>query len=114
MTNFRTLRVYQDAMDLVVHVYDYTADLPLDERFNLKAQLRRCAVSIPSNIAEGCGRHTRASLALFVSNAIGSAYEVDTQLMIAKRVGYPDCDELIAHTTRVEKQLVAFHKRLQQ
>ena len=112
MTNFRTLRVYQDSMELVLAVYRYTADLPLNERYNLRSQLRRCAVSIPSNVAEGCGRGSRPSLALFISNAIGSAYEAETQLRIANSVGYAQCDELIEHTVRVQKQLVAFHKRL--
>jgi four helix bundle protein len=91
--SFRDLIAWQKAMDLVVEIYRATASFPRDERFGLTAQLRRCSVSIPSNIAEGHGRSGTREFLNFLSVAYGSLNEVQTQIMLAERVGFllPEC-----------------------
>src|SRR5690606_8681930 len=78
--DFRELRVWKEAMELVAEVYTATRDMPADERFGLTAQLRRAAVSVPSCIAEGNARQSTADYLRFLSMAAGSLAEVDTQL----------------------------------
>jgi four helix bundle protein len=75
-------------MDLVVAVYKVSRTFPADERFGLTAQVRKAAVSVPSNIAEGHGRRSRADFVHFLDTARGSANETETQLLIAERLGY--------------------------
>ncbi|MEZ5461455.1 four helix bundle protein [Dokdonella sp.] len=82
------LDVWQDAMQLVEMVYAATASFPSDERFGLTAQIRRAAVSIPSNIAEGAARRSSAEYQRFLSIARGSLSEMSTQLQIAERLTY--------------------------
>jgi len=86
LRNFRELIVWQKAMDIVVRVYELTALLPKDETYGLKTQLQRAAVSIPSNIAEGCSRNSEPDFKRFLEIAIGSTYELETQLIIVKDV----------------------------
>jgi four helix bundle protein len=84
----RDLMAWQVAMDLVVLVYQLTRPFPRDELYGLVAQLRRAAVSIPSNIAEGYGRHSAKELHRFVNNALGSLLELETQIELSQRLGY--------------------------
>lgn len=85
---FEDLFVWQKSMSLVTNVYSLTRSFPSDERFGLTSQMRRAAVSIPSNIAEGHARHTTKEYVLFVSHAEGSTAELQTQLRIAIDLGY--------------------------
>ncbi len=87
MRNFRELLIWQKAMDIVIRTYELTALLSKDETYGLKTQLQRAAVSIPSNIAEGCSRNSEPDFKRFLEMAIGSAYELETQLTITKNVG---------------------------
>ena len=84
---FEDLRVWQGAITLAETVYRVTDGFPSSEQFGLTSQLRRAAVSVPSNIAEGWGRGSRADYTRFLRVARGSLYEVKTQLVIADRVG---------------------------
>ncbi|HEV3342287.1 MAG TPA: four helix bundle protein [Pirellulales bacterium] len=86
--DFRELVVWQEAIALVTDVYRATQAFPKEEQYGLTAQLRRAAVSIPSNIAEGQGRLTRGEFRQFLGHAKGSVCEVETQLVIAQRLGY--------------------------
>ena len=86
--SYRDLKAWQKSMDLVFRIYEATRRFPKEEMYGLTSQLRRAAVSIPSNIAEGKGRSTDRELALFLSHARGSVHEVETQLLIARHLGY--------------------------
>jgi len=86
--NYQELIVWQRAMDLVEDVYKTTKDFPREELYALTGQIRRAAVSIPSNIAEGQGRRTTADFLRHLSIAYGSLREVETQALIARRLDY--------------------------
>ena len=88
MTNYRNLDVWKAAMDLVIGVYRLTENFPASERFGLVTQIQRCAVSIPSNIAEGSRRRTKADFRHFLHISFGSGAELETQLEISKRLKY--------------------------
>jgi len=87
MRNFRELIVWKKGIEIVVEIYQLTALLPVDERFGLKSQLQRAAVSIPSNISEGCSRGTDPAFIKFLEYAIGSAFEIETQLIAVEKLG---------------------------
>jgi len=84
----RNLVAWQRAMELVTEVYQVTDRFPKEEIFGLTSQIRRAAVSVPSNIAEGAADRTTQQFSSFLSNAIGSLNEIDTQLDLAFRLGY--------------------------
>jgi four helix bundle protein len=85
---YRDLIVWRDSMDLVVAIYRITATFPKQERYSLVDQLRRAAVSVPSNIAEGHGRSRTGDYLRHLSVAVGSLSEVETQIQIARRLDY--------------------------
>lgn len=86
--NYKDLLVWQKGISLAKAVYNLTKNYPSDERFGLVAQMRRAAVSIPSNIAEGQARRTTGEFVQFISNAEGSAAELDTQLILSVELGF--------------------------
>lgn len=88
MNYFKELKVWQKAIDLVTETYLVTKSFPKDEIFGLVSQIRRCVVSIPSNIAEGCGRKSKKDFANFLGVALGSSFEFETQIIISKNIGY--------------------------
>jgi len=88
VNGFMDLVAWQKGMDLVEEIYRVSAGFPADERFGLTAQVRRAAVSIPSNVAEGYGRSTKTDYIRFIDIAKGSANEVETQLRIAQRLRF--------------------------
>jgi four helix bundle protein len=90
------LKVWQDAMSLVRRVYDLSASFPDDERFGLTAQMRRCAISVPSNIAEGAARASSREFSRFLMIARGSLSELDTQLRLASDLGFADTSAILA------------------
>lgn len=85
---YTELRVWKQAVDLVLEVDQITQTFPKAELYGLTNQVRRCAVSVPSNIAEGKGRSTDRDFALFLTHARGSPLELETQLLIASKLGY--------------------------
>ena len=88
MHQYKQLAVWQNAVDFVVDIYLNTNNFPTEERFGLTSQLRRAAVSIASNIAEGACRNTPGEFAHFLGISAGSVAEVETQLIIANRLGF--------------------------
>ncbi|MFH1921143.1 MAG: four helix bundle protein [Planctomycetota bacterium] len=91
--DYRELIVWQKAVDLVEAVYRASASFPKEEVYGLTSQIRRAAVSVPSNIAEGQARNTTADFLHFLSIARGSLKEVETQVIIARRLGYIDAQK---------------------
>lgn len=90
MKSHKDLKVWQESMLLVRDVYDLTNNFPSDEKLTLTSQLRRCAISVPSNIAEGAGRKSHKEWMRFLYIALGSLAELDTQLEIALMLRYTD------------------------
>jgi len=90
MFNFEKLDVWHEAIDFADHIYDLSGSFPADERFGLTSQIRRAAVSLPSNIAEGSSRSSRADFSRYIEIATGSLFEVVTQAVIAHRRSWLD------------------------
>ena len=88
MTSHKELKVWQKGIELVKVIYGITNDFPKAEQFGLISQIRRCSVSIPSNIAEGCGRHSDKELIHFLYITLGSASELETQIIISQELGF--------------------------
>ncbi len=86
MKSHQDLTVYQKSMDLVVEVYKLTKNFPVEEKFGITSQIRRSAVSIPSNIAEGAARHSKKDFSRFLYISLGSLAELETQLEISVRL----------------------------
>ena len=82
MRDFRTLKIWQEGIIIVKQVYRLAALVPPEEKYGLRSQICRSAVSIPSNIAEGCSRNSQMDFKRFLEIALGSAYELETQLII--------------------------------
>jgi four helix bundle protein len=116
MYNFRELIVWQKSISLVVQIYEITRDFPKEEKFNLVSQMQRAATSIPSNIAEGAGRNTNNYFKHFLTISIGSAHELETQIIISKQLGYINEDrqgQLVVELNGIQKMLYALHNSLQ-
>lgn len=88
ITNFKELRIWQKGIDLVEDIYTLTREFPHEEQYGLTSQMRRCAISIPSNIAEGFRRYHNKEYKQFLYIALGSAAELETQLIITRKLGY--------------------------
>ena len=113
--NYTELRAWKQAVDLVLDVYRTTQDFPKTELYGLTNQIRRSAVSVPSNIAEGKGRSSDREFALFLSHARGSLLELETQLLIAARLGYikqEHSEFLAGRTEQLSKTLNALLTRV--
>jgi len=88
MNDFRRLNIWNESMDLAERIYSFTASFPKEETYGMTSQIRRSAISVPSNIAEGAGRNNPLEFRQFLGVASGSAAELETQLLLAKRFGY--------------------------
>jgi four helix bundle protein len=115
--SYRDLIAWHKAMDLVTEIYQVTRNFPKEEIFGLTSQLRRAAVSIPSNIAEGQGRLSKGEFRVFLGNARGSLSELETQLLIAQNLSYIDQQEtdrlinIAAEMGRILNGLIASMKK---
>ncbi len=103
MRDFRELRVWEESHKLTLEIYRETKNFPKEELFSLTNQIRRAITSVPSNIAEGCGRETQKDYAHFLQIALGSANEVDYQLLLAKDLNYLDEKNYLALNDKVDK-----------
>ena len=109
----RDLKVWQECIDLVKVIYDTMLNFPPNEQYGLSTQLRRAVVSIPSNIAEGCGRESNRELYHFLNVASGSLAEVETQCYIAYTLGYiNNMSEIDEKLESVQKLLAGFRKHI--
>ncbi|MCF3111842.1 four helix bundle protein [Niabella sp. CC-SYL272] len=117
MHNFRELRIWRRSMDFVERVYEISESFPNDERYGLRAQLRDCAISVPSNIAEGAGRGTNKQFRRFLEFAMGSINEVQTQLELAIRLKYLKGFEsvgLVDEGLQIYKMILVFYNGLKE
>lgn len=115
MESFKDLKVWQKSMLLVKEIYSIAKKLPKEETFALSDQMRRSAISIPSNIAEGFGRNSANEYARFLNIAKGSSYELETQLYICDMLNYSSNKEIkhaIELTEEIEKMISALVKSL--
>ena len=113
--DYKDLQVWQKSMELARQIYGATQTFPQEERFGLVAQMRRAAVSVPSNIAEGQARNTTGEFIQFISHAEGSLAELDTQLRLACDLGYckgAAVQEVFALIVEVQKMLKGLRKSL--
>ena len=108
MHNFKELRVWQEAIELAKLVYQTSARFPADEKYGLKSQVNRAAVSVASNIAEGSGRGSNKEFAQFLKVSLGSAFEIETQMILAEAFGFvtkEDNKRLMQQLSGVQKML---------
>lgn len=111
--DYKELDVWQRSVNLAVSVYGILQKFPLDEHFGLADQIKRSVVSIASNIAEGAGRQGNREFIRFLSIAGGSAAELETQLIVAQKLGYAvEAETLLGETVVIRKQLNALIKSL--
>jgi len=117
MRNYRELRVWQEAHKLSASIYAVTASFPRREIYGLTSQIRRASVSIEANLAEGCGRQTDGELARFIQIAMGSASELDCELLLAHDLTFleaVDHRDLSNRLTAVRKMLSALLQAVQE
>ncbi|SRR5581483_2317156 len=113
---FKDLIVWQRSLALAVEIYRLTKEFPREEIYGIASQLRRAAVSIPSNLAEGHARNTKAQFANFIDIALGSAAELETQLTISLQIGYikqTDYDKLTNELIEITRMLYGLLNRVQ-
>ncbi len=113
--NFKELQVWQKAMDLAVFTYQLTGYFPKEEKYGLISQIQRCCVSIPSNIAEGSGRVSKKEFQHFLSIAMGSSFELETQMILVFRFNYineQQTNEFSTSISPVQKMLFGLYNSL--
>jgi len=113
--SFRDLIVWQKSVDMVTTVYECTKSFPKDELYGIVSQIRRSAVSVPSNIAEGYGRRSTQDYIRFLQIALGSLYELQTQLIISMNLKFLTKETLAAidlKLSEIEKMLISLIKKL--
>jgi four helix bundle protein len=115
MQDFRKLQVWRESHDLALRIYHVTSQFPREEIYGLTGQIRRACVSVPTNIAEGCGRGSAADFARFLQIAMGSSSETEYLILLARDLRLLDPDqfaELTDVTIRVKKMLTSLIKKL--
>ena len=111
MKTFRDLLIWQNSIELVTKIYQETKQFPEDEKYGLVTQLRRSAVSIPSNIAEGYGRNSKREFSRYLHIAMGSLFEVQTQIEIAQNLKYLKEETFLAlfeSSREIERMMSSF------
>jgi len=115
MHNFKELKVWQLGIKISKQIFLVTRNFPLEERYALTSQLNRCAISIPSNIAEGCGRKSDKEFNQFLSISLGSAFELETQIILAVEFGHLNKEifnDLITQINEIQKMIGGLQKSL--
>lgn len=115
MKDFRSLIVWKKSHQLTIEIYSITKNYPKSEIYGLTSQIRRASSSIPTNIAEGCGRGSEIDFARFLQIAMGSASETEYLLMLSKDLGYIDSDIYTKHLNEmqeIKKMLVSLIKKI--
>ena len=115
MKDFKKLNVWQKSIELVVLVYNVSKNFPREEKYGLTSQMTRAAVSVPSNIAEGSSRFSERDYFRFLEIALGSAFELETQLIIVEKLEFINSNEmnsLIENTKTIQKMLSGLMSKL--
>jgi four helix bundle protein len=115
MVDYKKLQIWERSHVIVLEIYKLTKDFPKEELYGLTSQIRRSSLSIPSNIAEGCGRNSDAELSRFLVIAMGSAAEAEYQLLLAKDLGYIEdliFKKLDDELNQIRKMLNVFIKKV--
>lgn len=112
LRNHKDLTVWKRSFKLVIHLYKITLNFPKGEQFNLISQIRRAAVSIPSNIAEGAGRSSKKEFVQFLYIALGSLSELETQILIAAELDYLNPADILSDIEEIRKMLLGLIKKL--
>ena len=115
MRNFRDIQVWHKAHNLTLKVYKVTKSFPREETYGLTSQMRRASYSIPTNIAEGCGRDSNIELGRFFTIAMGSASELEYTLLLSRDIGYvkgKDYEDLNAAVTEIKRMLATYLKKI--
>lgn len=115
MKNFKTLKIWQNGINLVTEIYQKTNSFPKEEIYGLTGQIKRSAISIPSNIAEGSGRGSNKDFNRFLDIALGSSFELETQLIIAKELNFidqVDFSKLSQQIDEEQKMIIGLQKSL--
>jgi four helix bundle protein len=110
--NFRELKIWQRSMNVAKEVYFFTEKLPSEEKFGLKSQINRAAVSVAANIAEGSGRTTTKEFQHFLDIAISSSFELETELLLASDIFSLEVENLIIEINETQKMIAGFKKSL--
>lgn len=110
MATHENLEIWKLSIDFVTKIYSYTNDFPSEEKFGLVSQMRRAAVSIPSNIAEGAARKSDKEYAQFLYVALGSLSELDTQLIISENLGFCNSSDLRVNLKEIKIKLINYIK----
>ncbi len=103
MRDFRKLEIWHLGMKIVQEIYALTAKLPPSERFGLQLQMRKAVVSMPSNIAEGCSRSSNKDTRRFLEISLGSAFELETQLLAAQMIGFFTEEDVTLHLPVIQE-----------
>jgi len=115
MSTFRDLKIWQKSMDLVTNIYQKTEEFPDSEKYGLVSQIRRSAVSIPSNIAEGYGRNSNGEFQRYLNISMGSLFELQTQIEIAQNLDYFENDsgaKMYDMSREIERMMSSFMRSL--
>jgi len=116
MHNYKNLHIWQDGIKLARRIYEITSTFPANEKYGIVSQMTRAAVSIPSNIAEGAGRNSNKEFANFLSIAIGSIFELHTQVVICEQIGYIDSEtikEIDQQIYTLQQQINTYKQRIE-
>lgn len=103
MRNFKEYEIWKQGMEIVMEIYLLVELLPDSEKFGLKSQMQRAAVSIPSNIAEGCSRNSDLEFKRFLEIAMGSSFELETQILLSEKLGFIKNEQASNCMTKVSK-----------
>ena len=115
MNKFKELKVWQKAIQLVTKIYSVTKNFPKEEMYGIVSQIRRCAVSIPSNIAEGAGRGGKKEFSHFLDIAKGSSFELETQLIISTELGFLNkngFEDINSELDEIQKMITGLQKSM--
>ncbi|MBF0598177.1 four helix bundle protein [Faecalibacter rhinopitheci] len=110
MNNFKDLLVWQKSIDFTIKIYAELKSFPKEEIYSLTSQIKRSLISIPSNIAEGAGRGSKKEFNRFLSIALASSFELETQLIIALRLNYLRNDDSLKELTHIQNMIAKLKK----